>query len=95
MTEFLGVEIPMSPRVMLPAIVAATAALAFLINHVVLWAIRGIIQRTSTEIDDRIFRLLEKYLFPLLTVGGLLVTGRLPDRPLPAAEFLKRGQRPR
>lgn len=73
MTEFLGVKIPMNLWVILPLIILATAILAYLINVAILRVLRRVVKRTSTEMDDRIYRLLERYLFPLLIVGGLLV----------------------
>jgi len=37
------------------------------------WALRRAVQNTSREIDDRIYGLLHRYLFPILLVGVLLV----------------------
>jgi small-conductance mechanosensitive channel len=73
MTQVLGVAIPMNPWVILPLIVLATALLAYVLNVIILWVVGRIARRTATEIDDRTTRLLERYLFPLLVVGGLLV----------------------
>jgi small-conductance mechanosensitive channel len=72
-SEFLGVKIPADPWVVLPLIVLATAAFAYLINIGILKIFRKAVQKTPTDIDDHVYRLLERYLFPLLIVGGLLV----------------------
>jgi small-conductance mechanosensitive channel len=82
MTEFLGVKIPLNPWVVLPLIVLSTSVLAYLINIVVLQLIKRAVQRTPTEIDDRIYQLLQRYLFPLLILGGLLIIA--DAAPLPA-----------
>lgn len=81
MTELFGVRILMNPWVMLSLILLATVILAFLINAAVLWALKRIAQKTSTELDGRISRLLQRYLFPLLIVGGLIII--LDAVPLP------------
>ncbi len=73
MTELFDVRIPMNPWVILPLVILATAIVAYLINAVILWFLRRIVQRTSKEMDDRIYQLLERYLFPLLSVAGLLL----------------------
>ncbi len=82
MTDFFGVKIPMNPWVVLPLIVLAAALLAYLVNVAVLWAVKKAAAGTLTETDDRVSRLLERYLFPLLVVGGLLVI--IDAVPLPA-----------
>ena len=82
MTDFFGVKIPMNPWVVLPLIVVGATILAYLINVAVLWALKRAAAGTLTEADDRTYRLLERYLFPLLVVGGLLVI--VDAVPLPA-----------
>ncbi len=72
MTEFLGVKIPITPGLLLPMILVATAVLAYLVNAFILWVIRKFLRRISPEIDQRISRPLELYLFPLLLVVGLI-----------------------
>jgi len=81
-SEFLGVKISLTPSVVLPLVVLAAAVLAYAINGVILWALRRAVQNTSTEIDDRIYGLLHRYLFPLLVVGTLLAL--IDFLPLPA-----------
>jgi small-conductance mechanosensitive channel len=71
MTEFLGIKFPASPWVVLLLIVLATAILAYLVNVVLLWAIKRALRRIA--IDERIYRLLDHYLYPLLIVGALLL----------------------
>jgi small-conductance mechanosensitive channel len=71
MTEFLGIKVPASPWVVLLLIVLATAILAYLVNVVLLWAIKRALRRIA--IDERIYRLLDHYLYPLLIVGALLL----------------------
>ena len=73
MTEILGVKIAMNAWVVFPLIVLAAAILAYLVNVIILWILRRVVEKTPTEIDDRIYRLLQRYLFPLLVVGGLLI----------------------
>ena len=65
MSEFLGVKIPLNPWVVLPLIVLATGAVAYLINVIVLNFLKRAGQKIPTGIDDHLFRLLERYLFPL------------------------------
>jgi len=72
MSEFLGIEIPLTPWVLLPLILIAIAILAYLANAFILWVIRKVLQKFSLAIDQRISRPLELYLFPLLFVMGLL-----------------------
>jgi small-conductance mechanosensitive channel len=81
MTEFLGIKFPASPWVVLLLIVLATAILAYLVNVVLLWTIKRALRRI--EIDERIYRLLDRYLYPLLVVGALLLiadAAPLPDQ---------------
>ncbi len=53
MTELLGVKISMNPWVLLPLVILATAIVALLISAIVLCLLRGVVQRTSTEMNDR------------------------------------------
>jgi small-conductance mechanosensitive channel len=59
--------------VVLPLIIVAAAISAYLLSVIVLWLFKKAAKNTSTTIDDRIYGLFEKYLFPLLFVGGLLI----------------------
>jgi small-conductance mechanosensitive channel len=71
MTELLGIKVPASPWVVLLLIVLAAAIVAYLVNVALLWAIKRALRRI--EIDERIYRLLDHYLYPLLIVGTLLL----------------------
>lgn len=82
MTDLFGVKIVMHPWVVLPLLILATAIVAYLISAVTLWILRKIVQRSLGEGDQRIYRLLKSYLFPLLVVGGLLFM--IDEVPLPA-----------
>lgn len=82
MSEFLGVKILLGPSVVLPLVILAAAVLAYVINNVIVWALRRAVQNTSREIDDRIYGLLHRYFFPFLVVGTLLVL--IDFLPLPA-----------
>lgn len=73
MTEILGIRISMDPWVVLPLIAVAAIIFAYTISHAVLAIVRRLVQKTASEIDDRIYRLMDRYLFPLLIVGGLLL----------------------
>lgn len=72
MKNFFGVKIPMSPWLVLAGIVILAALLAYVIHIVLLWALKRIVKKGVIQIDDRIFGLLERYLFPLLLVGALM-----------------------
>jgi len=71
MTEILGIRIPLNPWVLFPLIVLAAAGLAYLADVIILWIIKRTINKTPTEVDDRIYQLMHRYLFPLLVVVGL------------------------
>lgn len=82
MTEFFGVDIPMNPWVVLPLVFLAAVLLAYGINIIILWLLKRIVDRTSMGFDDRFYRLIERYLFPLLIIGALLTI--MDNVPLPA-----------
>ena len=82
MTDLFGVKIVMSPWVVLPLLILATVILAYLVSAATLWVIRSAVQRSPTQFDHRLYRLLESYLFPFLIVGGLLFI--IDAVPLPA-----------
>lgn len=63
--------IPLTPGVVLPMLVIATVATAYVIDFVARRIVRGVAQRTSIATDSRVLRLLDRYLFPLLIVVGL------------------------
>jgi small-conductance mechanosensitive channel len=81
MTVLFGIEIPMNPWVVLPLILIAALVLAYIVNHAILWVFRGIFYRDGGEFDSRLYRLVERYLFPLLIVGALIVI--IDNVPLP------------
>jgi small-conductance mechanosensitive channel len=85
MAEFLGIKFPANPWAISALIVLATAALVYLVHIVVLWAIKRALRKTA--VDERIYRLLERYLYPLLVVIALLLiadAAPLPERALGA-----------
>lgn len=93
MTDFFGVKIPMNPWVVLPLIGLAAIVLAYLINLAVLWMIKRLLHEEGSEeeLDNRLYRLLEAYLFPILIIAALLLivhTADLPPRVLTAAHKL-------
>lgn len=61
----------MTPAVVLPMLIIATVALAYVVYFVTLRIVRGVGKRASMNIDSRVLRLLDRYLFPLLIVMGL------------------------
>ncbi|HWO43065.1 MAG TPA: mechanosensitive ion channel family protein [Candidatus Eisenbacteria bacterium] len=73
MTEVFGVKIPMDPWVVLPMIVLATAVVAYLVNLTILRILTNASKRMPSQIDERIFPLVERYLFPILTLAGLML----------------------
>ena len=73
MSELFGIKIPQDPWVVVPCIILATAFCAYLANVVVLGLIRPVVKKTYIDIDNRIYRLLERFLYPLLILGGQLV----------------------
>ena len=73
MNELFGIKIPQDPWVVVPCIILATAVCAYLVNIALLSVVRPIVQQTRFDIDNRIYRQIERYLFPLLILGGLLV----------------------
>jgi small-conductance mechanosensitive channel len=73
MSALFGIKIPQDPWVVVPCIILATAFCAYLVNVVVLGLIRPVVEKTYIDIDDRVYRLLERFLFPLLILCGLLV----------------------
>ncbi len=90
MTNLFGVKILMNPWVVLPLLILATVIVASLISAVTLWVLGKIVQRSPGEWDQRIYRLLKSYLFPLLVVGGLLF---MIDEIPPPAKVLRAADR--
>jgi small-conductance mechanosensitive channel len=73
MTEFFGVEIPMNPWVVLPLIFVAALILAYVVNYLIVRLFAGFFRKEGDGFDNRLYRLIERYLFPLLILGALLV----------------------
>jgi len=73
MSDFFNIKIPTSPWVVWPMIVFAAVILAYGLSIVFLWVMKKIGRRTLMEFDGRVEGLLERYLFPLLVVGSLLL----------------------
>ena len=71
MAEFPGVSFPTNQWVLSALVVLAAAGLAFLLNLLLLWAMKRALRRTA--IDPRIYPLFERYLYPLLVVVALLL----------------------
>jgi len=82
MTQLFGVQILIGPWLVAASIIVFIVMCAFVMSSVALWLIRRIVKRSPTMIDDRICQLLERYLFPILTVGGFLLF--VDTVPLPA-----------
>ncbi len=71
MTDIFGVKILIPPWVGLSLLLLATVILAYLISSVALWLLRRATPELSTEADNRFYRLLKSYFFPILILGGL------------------------
>lgn len=71
MAQWAGVRLPDNPWIVSLLIVAAAAAAAYIVNLIVLYALKRALEKTS--VDPRIHRLLEIYLFPLFLVLALLL----------------------
>ena len=81
MSDFLGIRISLNPWSVLPFIILATAAVAYLISIIVLKLLKRSISGVRYRIDDPVYRLFEIYLFPLLIVVGLLLIEDLAPLP--------------
>ena len=73
MNALFGIKIPQDPWVVVPCYYSRHGICAYLVNVVLLSLIRPVVEKTHFDIDNRIYRLLERFLFPLLILGGLLV----------------------
>ncbi|HWP59192.1 MAG TPA: mechanosensitive ion channel family protein [Candidatus Acidoferrales bacterium] len=73
MTEFFGIEIPMNPWVVLTLIFVAALILAFVVNLVILRIVARLLTGAREDFDSRLYRMIERYLFPLLIIGLLIV----------------------
>lgn len=72
-TELFGFKIPLTPAVVLPLLIIATIFCAYVLYFITLRIIRAAARGASLAIDARVMGLLERYLFPLLVVLGLVV----------------------
>jgi small-conductance mechanosensitive channel len=83
MADFLGgINFPDNPWIVSSLVVLATAVLAYFINVALLWTIRRALRRI--QIDERIYRLLDRYLYPILVVSALLLIADAAPLPPPA-----------
>lgn len=82
MIEIFGLKVAMNPWAMLSLLVLGAAILAYLTSVVALSIFKRVAEKTATRMDDRFYRLLERYLFALLMVGGLVIL--VDAAPLPA-----------
>ena len=83
----MGIKLPQDPWVIVPCLVLATALCAYLVNRLVLKTVRPVVEKIHLDIDNRIYRLVEHFLYPLLILAGLLV---IEDAvPLPPPEWLR------
>lgn len=91
MRDLLGIKMSLDPWIIVPCIVLVTTVFAYLVNVIVLRVVGAAVEKSCTNIDNRIYRLLERFLFPLLILGGLLVIEDavpLPPKALRAAHGL-------
>jgi small-conductance mechanosensitive channel len=88
MTQLLAIKIPASPWVLLPLVVVVAAIAAYLLNLTALWLLDRVAKRRNAEFDERMRHSIERYLFPVLFVAGLLLildVAPLPPKVLRAA----------
>jgi len=90
MSKFLTINISTNPWLTLALIIGATVTRAFLLSQLMLWSLRKIAAKTVTTVDDRLYRLLARYLFPLVAVGSLLLVSDFVPVSAKIAELLKR-----
>jgi len=90
MSKFLTINASTNLWLTMTLIIGATVTLAFLLSQLMLWSMRKVTEKTVATVDDRLYRLLERYLFPLLAVGGLLLVSDFVPLPVKVLELLKR-----
>jgi small-conductance mechanosensitive channel len=81
----------MTPGVVLPLLIIATILLAYVVYLVTMRVVRSAATRASVPMDSRVMCLLERYLFPLLVVVGLLLitdAAPLPPKVIRVADRL-------
>src|SRR3954452_17240769 len=71
MADVYGLDLPGNPWELEALVIAAAALFAYILNRFVLWALR--LALSPGAVDERIYPLLERYLYPLLIVLTLLV----------------------
>ena len=67
MPEFAGFALPDNPWALAALVIAAAAVLAYILHRFVLWSLKR-----ALRADERLFPLLQRYLYPLLLVVALL-----------------------
>ncbi len=72
--------LPENPWMLAAVAFAAAAVLGFVLNRLILWVLRRALRRTT--VDERLYPLVDRYLYPLLVVLTLLVIS--DAAPLPA-----------
>jgi small-conductance mechanosensitive channel len=70
MPEFAGFALPDNPWALAALVIAAAAGLAYLVHRFILWSLRRAVRGAAAA--DRLFPLLQRYLYPLLLVVVLL-----------------------
>lgn len=90
MSSFLTVNAATNLWLTLALIIGATVTCAFLLSQWMLWSLRKIAAQTVTTVDDRLYRLLAQYLFPLLAVSGLVLVSDFVPLSVKVVELLKR-----
>ncbi|HEX2385423.1 MAG TPA: mechanosensitive ion channel family protein [Candidatus Binatia bacterium] len=70
MPEFAGFALPDNPWALAALVIAAAAGLAYLVHRFILWSLRRAVRCAAAA--DRLFPLLQRYLYPLLLVVVLL-----------------------
>jgi small-conductance mechanosensitive channel len=73
MSRLIGFTVPQDPWIIIPAIVLTAAVCAYLVNEIILRLVRPVVEKNHGEIGRHIIRLLGRFLYPLLILGGLLV----------------------
>lgn len=70
MPELGRFALPDNPWALAALVIAAAAVLAYIVHRFVLWSLRRALRRAAA--DERLFPLLQRYLYPLLLVVVLL-----------------------
>ena len=70
MPDVAGFDLPNNPWTLAALVIVAAAVLAYVVHRFALWTLRRALRRASA--DERLYPLLERYLYPLLLVLVLL-----------------------